>query len=140
VKTLLRLALCFGPLLLVTSCSTPASRISKNQEEFFEWPVAVQEKIRAGEIDLGFTPEQVQMALGKPDRVATRTDHDGVGEVWSYPSKRPHFSFGVGVGTSSGHTSTGVGVATGTDHSDETMRIVFAGGRVSAIETPTKRR
>ena len=80
------------------------------------------------------------MALGDPERTSTRTDYDGVGEVWIYPSKRPRFSFGVGVGTSSGHSAGAVGVATGTNHIEEGTRVVFAGGRVSAIEAPAKAR
>src|SRR5687768_8091252 len=51
-------------LLFAAGCSTPASRISRHQEAFSEWPEAIQEKVRAGQIDLGFTPEQVRVALG----------------------------------------------------------------------------
>jgi hypothetical protein len=131
---------CALTLLAVAGCSTPASRISRNAAAFAEWPAAVQEKVRAGQIDLGFTPEQVRTALGQPDRVTTRTTNDGTSEVWAYRSRAPRFSVGVGVGTSHGSTGIGggVGVGTGGERSDDAMRVVFAGGKVSAIETAAK--
>lgn len=141
MKTWLRILFSVGYLAVAASCSTPATRISKNAAEFSEWPEAVQEKIRAGQIDLGFTPEQVRMALGNPARTMTRTDADGTGEVWSYRSSRPRFSIGLGVGASSAHTGYGggVGVTTGGDRHDDDLRVIFVGGRVSAIETNAKR-
>jgi hypothetical protein len=127
-------------MLLVAGCSSPSSRISRNQAAFDEWPEAVQEKVRAGKIDLGFTTEQVRMALGQPDRVTTRTNTDGTSEVWSYPAQKPRFSFGVGVGSSRGSTGVGagVGVGTGGERYDDATRVVFTGGRVSVIETPSR--
>jgi outer membrane protein assembly factor BamE (lipoprotein component of BamABCDE complex) len=140
MKFLLRLLPVIGAWLLVAGCSTPASRISKNESAFSEWPAAVQEKIRAGQIDLGFTPEQVKMALGNPERTSTRTDNDGTREVWYYPSKKPRVSFGVGLGTARGNTAYGAGVNVGSGdrRRDDSTRVIFQGGRVSAIETPSK--
>lgn len=127
-------------MLICAGCSTPASRIARNETAFSEWPAAIQDKVRAGQIDLGFTPEQVKLALGEPSRVTTRTNHDGTSEVWAYRGKEPRFSFGVGVGTSRGNTGYGggVNVGTGGDRGEDAMRVVFDGGRVSAIETATR--
>lgn len=128
-------------MLLGASCSTPASRISRHQEAFSEWPEAIQEKVRAGQIDLGFTTEQVRVALGDPARTFTRTNNDGTSEVWVYRGKEPRFSVGLGMGTSRGSTGFGGGVSVGTgaDRDDENAtRVVFAGGRVSAVETASK--
>jgi hypothetical protein len=124
-------------LLALAGCSTTASRIAKNETAFSEWPAAVQEKVRAGKIDLGFTPEQVRVALGEPSRVSTRTNNDGTSEVWAYRAKEPRFSFGIGLGSSRGRTGYGggVNVGTGGDRADDATRVVFDGGRVSSIET-----
>ncbi len=138
MKLLSILVLMLGVLL--AGCSTVASRIDRNRAAFESYPLAVQEKIAQGEVDVGFTPEQVRMALGEPDRVSTRTTADGVSEVWGYRSKRPRFSVGVGVGVFGGGGSTrvgtGVGVNTGGDrYEDERLRVVFERGEVSAVET-----
>src|ERR1039458_2460052 len=45
-------------------CSTVDSRIAKDQPAFDSWPPAVQQKVRAKQVDLGFTPAQVLVALG----------------------------------------------------------------------------
>lgn len=138
-------SLCGAALaLLLAGCSTVDSRIAKNRPAFNSWPPAVQDKVVVGQIDIGFTPEQVAVALGQPDRVFTRTTADGTSQVWSYRDRGPRFSFGVGVGMGSwgGRSGTfgGVGVGTGTGYlDDEKLGVVFdPSGRVSAIETRTR--
>jgi hypothetical protein len=59
----------------------------------------VQRKISAGQIDVGFLPEMVTLALGKPGKIYNRADAHGESEVWVYSKSKPQFSFGVGVGT-----------------------------------------
>lgn len=126
--------------LLAAGCSSLSSRIAKNREAFASWPPAVQDKIIAGKIDVGFTPEQVRMTLGEPDRVFTRTTADGTSEIWSYRDRKPRVSFGVGVGFGSGGRSGGtfggVGLGTGGGYrDDEKLGVVFdRTGHVSAIE------
>lgn len=124
------------PLLLLglAACGSPASRIRSDQSSFDRYPAEVQEKIRAGQIAIGFTPEQVQMALGKPSRSSVRETGTGSSEVWSYSESKPGLSFGLGT-FSGGSTSVGGGVSVGSGGStDEKLRVVFEGGRVSAIE------
>jgi hypothetical protein len=127
--------------VLLAGCSTVDSRIAKNRELFNSWPAAVQDKIVVGQIDIGFTPEQVRIALGDPDRVFTRTTADGTSQVWSYRDRGPRLGFGVGIGMGSlgrhGGTFGGVGIGTGGGyHDDEKLGVVFdAAGRVSLIET-----
>src|SRR5687768_16808348 len=87
--------------LFLAGCSTVDSRIAKNREAFNTWPPGVQDKVVQGQIDIGFTPEQVRVALGEPDRVFTRTTGDGTSQVWSYRDRRPRIGFGVGVGMGS---------------------------------------
>ncbi len=103
--------------------------------------MAVQEKVQAGKVDLGFTQEQARMALGNPDRTYTRTTNDGTSEVWAYQDRSPRFGFGLGVGSGGGSSSYGGGVAmsTGGNRDDDALRVVFEGGRVSALESAKKR-
>ena len=130
--------------LMLAGCSTVDSRIAKNRAAFNTWPPGVQDKVVQGQIDIGFTPEQVRVALGEPDRVFTRTTSDGTSQVWSYRDRGPRIGFGVGVGMGSfgGRSGTfgGVGIGTGTGyHDDEKLGVVFdSAGRVSSIETRGK--
>ena len=132
---------CFLPvLLLLAACaSTPRERIAKNPGEFAQYPAAVQEKIRAGQVEVGFTRGMVLLALGEPDRRRTRTAEEGVSEVWVYLSHRPHFSFGVAAG-SGGYSSVGGGVTinTGGNADEETLRVVFRDDRVATVESRTR--
>jgi hypothetical protein len=130
--------------MLAAGCSTVDSRIAKNRSAFNTWPPAVQDKVVVGQIDVGFTPDQVAVALGEPDRVFTRTTADGTSQIWSYRDRGPRFSFGVGVGMGSwgsrGGSFGGVGIGTGSGYHDaEKLGVVFGpDGRVSAIETRAK--
>jgi hypothetical protein len=146
MKHLLPRLLAGCALLLVAGCSTPADRIAKQQAVFDAFPAEVQQKVRAGQIDIGFTPEMVQIALGKPDRTYGRVTAQGASEVWVYADNSPKFSVGVGLGSSSGSyhggssTAVGVGMSTGNDafQNDEKLRVVFMGGKVIGIETRMK--
>lgn len=130
--------------LVVAGCSTVDSRIEKNREAFNTWPPAVKDKVVVGQIDIGFTADQVRTALGEPDRVFTRTTADGTSQVWSYRDRGPRFGFGVGVGMGSfgsrGGSFGGVSVGTGNGYrDDEKMGVVIdASGHVSSIETRGK--
>ena len=70
--------------LLLAGCATPEKRIQQNQEVFDAFPVAAQARIRGGQIDLGFTPDMVRIALGEPHRQTLRRSADGEVEIWSY--------------------------------------------------------
>ena len=123
-------------MLVVAGCSTIDSRIARQQAQFNVWPADVQKKIRAGQADLGFTPAQVQMALGDPDRKYTRTDTYGTTEVWAYRDRRSEFSFGLGFGSGGGSSAYGAGVdmTTGGDRYDDKLRVIFTDGKVAALE------
>ncbi|MFT3782373.1 MAG: hypothetical protein QM790_10190 [Nibricoccus sp.] len=133
-----------GSLLTVTvlfsGCSTVDSRIKNHQSAFDSAPPTTQQKIRAGQVDVGFTPDQVIMALGEPDRRYTRTTANGTSEIWAYADKGPAFSFGIGMVGGGGGTAVGSGVAVGTgDRRDDKLRVIFVSGRVTALETRSKR-
>lgn len=72
-------------LVCITGCvSTPAKRIARNPELFASFPPEVQEKVKRGEIALGFDREMVRLALGNPYRRCERQTENKVVEVWSY--------------------------------------------------------
>ena len=76
------LVLSLASLVLLSACSsTPDARIAKNQAVFGNFPAAVQQKIRAGEVDVGFTPEMVRLALGEPTRQFNRQTGAGTAEA-----------------------------------------------------------
>ncbi len=134
---ILRLACCLAAAAFLSACSsTPDSRITKSESAFNQYPADVQQKIRAGEVDIGFTPEMVHLALGEPSREFNRQTETGTVELWVYHDKGPRFSFGIGVGSFGRHSATSVGVSTSTGGYDpeEKMRVEFRDGRVTAVE------
>lgn len=126
--------------LIFAGCSTTNSRISKNQALFDSYPVATQSTIRAGEVAVGFTPEQVRMSLGDPDREATIETEAGKQIVWQYFKSKPGVGLSLGVGTMIGGGSsvgTGVGVSSGSGNKHLEKSIVFdrKTGKVSQVES-----
>ncbi len=140
MKTLLTLA-SVSLMLALAGCASLDSRISKNQAAFDSWPVEVRSAIRAGQVKIGFTPEQVRVALGDPHRVYSRESEEGEAEVWAYFESGPKFSFGVGVGSGGygGGMGGGVAVSQSRNHLDEAKRIVFENGAVVAIEARSEK-
>jgi hypothetical protein len=131
------LLLILGLSALLTACtSTPESRIAQHPAIFDTYPPQVRQKIRAGEVDIGFTPDMVRLALGDPSRVFSRQTENGVTELWIYHDNGPRFSFGIGVGSFGRHSATSLGVSTSTGGYDpeEKMHVEFRDGRVTAVE------
>jgi hypothetical protein len=126
-----------GAVIVLAGCAgTPADRIENGRAAFATWPREVQTKIRAGEVAIGFTPAQVRMALGEPDRVLTRMTDKGTEEMWSYESHKPRISIGIGMGGGGGRTFVGgaTTVAGGGPYPDEILRVIFSEGVVEAVE------
>lgn len=72
-------------LCVVSGCvSTPAKRIQAEPETFARFPTEIQAKVQKGEVDVGFTRDMVRLALGRPQRVYTRTTEAGQVEIWLY--------------------------------------------------------
>lgn len=129
--------------LALSACSTTPDARARKSAEFASWPPEVQETVLAGRIDIGFTGEQVRVALGEPDYRYSRTTSDGTTEVWGYRDPKPRIGFGVGFGTGGfgSGVSTGVAVGTGGERADEKVRVIFDRvGRVSAVEETQPRR
>jgi len=117
--------------------STPQSRIDANRTAYSEYPSDVRRNIREGRVEVGYTAEMAEMALGKPGRKLSRLDETNEqSEVWIYYKNRPRVSVGVAVG-SGGYrsTSTGISMSTTPDDDMETMRLILRDGHVVAVET-----
>lgn len=97
-------------------------------------PTDVQEQIKAGEVAVGFTPLQVTLARGKPDRVGKRTSSSGQEEVWTYERRASGLGVGLGIGGGSGGLGGGVGVSSGGRAPEIELRVIFSGGVVTAVE------
>ncbi len=127
--------------ILAGACATRDARIRKHEDVFESFNHDVQEKVRAGKIDIGFDKNMVFMALGGPDREYTRKTHDGVKQVWVYTDTSMRF----GHYHSPGMLDRRYRYGRHYPHSDlfwmdvpvynefETLRVEFKDGVVSAI-------
>ena len=129
--------------IVVAGCATPKSRIEKNPELFASFPPDVRANVEQGKIDVGYTHEMVQMALGEPNRKYTRKSATGTVEVWSYvgyytTTDRQRVQADVRVRDASGVTRTvndwfWVDVQQRSEY--EKLRVEYADDKVAAIET-----
>jgi hypothetical protein len=78
------LAAALAAVFALAGCSTPESRIRNNPAVFSRLTPEQQNLIRNGQIAVGFDQEMVELALGEPDHITTRTDAQGVSEIWRY--------------------------------------------------------
>ena len=127
---------------LSVGCASPASRIKKNPELFNTFPPDVQDKVKRGQVDVGFTPEMVTMALGTPNHIYTRQTTTEIKEVWTYTgttytTDRQHVNADFSYRDSSGsyrnaHDWVWVDVTRETEY--DRIRVEFITGKVSAID------
>ena len=126
--------------VLLSGCATPAKRIEQNQELFDTFPVAAQARIRGGQIDLGFNPDMVRIALGEPQRQVLRRESSGETEIWFYlDSIRRYDRQRVDVdGLSFSGRSLGGSAWINVEQTREFVRtrVEFRNGVVTAIEEP----
>ena len=120
-------------LLLLAACGSPQSRIKRNKEQFAAYPLEIQARIKAGEVDVGFTAEMVRMALGDPARKTMRTTAQSVQEVWTYGETSVRPGLGVAIGGGGFGGFGGVSVGSEASSRDSAM-VVFEGGKVVSIE------
>ena len=80
------LALLFGLIvpLLFSGCNTAAVRVLTNYETFSKLDPKVRANILRGRIELGYTPEMVRLALGRPNYASSAAAVKGGYNVWSY--------------------------------------------------------
>lgn len=143
----LRLACFVLPLAtLLAGCATPEKRIQQNQDVFDTFPVAAQARIRGGQIDLGFTPDMVRIALGEPQRKVLRRAADGEVEIWIYLDTSRRYDRqrvdidGLSLSGPGGLRSIGGSAWINVEQNREFVRLraEFRNGVVSAIEEPVQ--
>ena len=123
-------------VVLALGCASVDRRIQANQEAFDGYPPEVQATIRRGEVAVGFTEEQVLMALGKPDHKAKVTAEDRVATVWIWRRSVPGIGIGIGTGRRVGNVGIGTGISTGSaSHSEDEHVVYFVDSRVIRFET-----
>jgi PBP1b-binding outer membrane lipoprotein LpoB len=135
-------ALIFLGILFLAGCSTPESRIKDNPSLFASFPPDVQENVRKGLIDIGYTPGMVNIALGEPNRRYSRQTAEGMTEVWAYTAtyttterQRVDGPFRVRTRDGSYQTVTDSAWAdVQQTHEYEKLRVEFKEGKVSAID------
>lgn len=80
------------PLLLLAAalglagCSTIDKRIQEKSAAFAAYPAETQENLRKGIVEIGYTPDQVYIALGKADDKRERITAKGREITWIYHS------------------------------------------------------
>lgn len=81
----LPLLLALAAALAAAGCSSAVDRrIHARQAQFNQLDPVSQANIRNGQVDLGFTPDMVFMALGEPTRREQKLVADGVQMTWVY--------------------------------------------------------
>ena len=70
--------------LALCGCSSVKSRIDERPGVFASLDPATQAKIRKGEVDLGYTPDMVYLALGEPSSRHQDLTPGGVKMTWVY--------------------------------------------------------
>lgn len=73
-----------GSLGFLVGCQSVESRIKERPEAFLNADQESQGKILQGDIDVGFTEDQVYIALGKPDEKRESVNADGRHVTWIY--------------------------------------------------------
>lgn len=121
-------------IVLLSACSTTGSRIQQQQELFDSYPPATQAAIKNAEVQLGFSADMVQMALGKPAHTMTQATTDGTLMTLSFSKKRPGLGFSIGGGSFGGSTSVGGGVGVSTPPKEKFTHIIdLVDGKVTQI-------
>lgn len=81
---LLRTLLLASSLGFIGGCQSVESRIKEKPEVFAQADLATKEKITQGIIEIGFTEDQVYLALGKPDQKRESKNESGSRVTWIY--------------------------------------------------------
>ena len=113
-------------LASLAACTTVASRVKSHQAAFDASAPDVQEKIRRGNVGVGFTKDQVVMALGVPNRTYAKVTPAGEQEIWVYG-----MDYGPGTGTIPRYGDGGIVV--GDAYFEENQRVLFEKGVVTSV-------
>ena len=70
--------------LFFSGCNTAAVRVLTNYETFSKLDPKVRANILRGRVEIGYTPEMVRLALGRPNYASSAAAVKGGYNVWSY--------------------------------------------------------
>jgi len=73
-------------LLGLAGCNTFEKRAEEKAEVFNQLDPATKDKLSRAVVEIGFSPDLVFIALGKPDSKSERVTEEGRSEVWVYNS------------------------------------------------------
>ncbi len=133
-------------LLGLAGCMTPQQtrdrRIANAWPAFSAYSPEIQEQIRQGQVEVGFTRQMVRLALGPADRIYSRKTGDGLTTIWSYtgwiPSSRYDYvtvpRWGRGDRDRYWPAHETVGVTLDNSREYERIRVEFSDDTVQAIE------
>ncbi len=76
--------LTLAALLLAGCATTPQSRIERDPAGFSALTPEQQQRVKNGEIGVGFDEAAVRLAIGEPDRIIERETADGLTRAWVY--------------------------------------------------------
>lgn len=91
MKTRHCMTIALGVFFLIASCSpmTPGERIEQNPEIFATLPNWEKDKIIAGEITTGMSPNAVLLAWGPPQTIASGQLNGTYAQRWIYSIQEP---------------------------------------------------
>ncbi len=132
-------------MLGAVGCSTFEQRSAEKEAVYSQLDPATQEKLRQQVVEIGYTPDMVFIALGKPDSKSETITVRGREETWTYNS---YFSEYRGTETAGYrriidydpvrkayiiyHEPVRVDIYR--DHVEERIRIIFRDEKVAVIE------
>ena len=131
----------------MSGCASIDSRIEDQQSYFDTLPVETQEKIRAGNLDIGFDGTMVEMAWGRPSAVKQRITAEAKSEIWIYRDTKTEFvypNYSLMYATRHHYSRRGRCLPyhhygpTTRSKEYEAARVVFVGGKVKEIEALSK--
>jgi hypothetical protein len=124
-------------------CQSPnlAQRVEAGAATLSSWPPEVQAAVRAGRIEVGFTPDQVRMAWGDPDHEGIEISAEAETERWVYLKNKPSIGIGFGVGSYGRGGGVGGSVGTTVGGGTDVVAVVhFKNGVVESFERASDRK
>lgn len=131
---LLSFVLTCAAALALAACATPASRIRNHPDIYAQATPAQRALIGQGRIALGFRPEFVRLALGKPDRITQRTDTSGTEIIWHYTQPQSTVVWSGGFGYPFYDPFFGPSIVAIPTSGNDRLRVTFRNDAVVSID------
>jgi len=83
-----------APVALTTKSAAEIAEIWPQVQAATEWSLDDKERILAGEVRPGMSPEQVRLSWGEPDEVIPHDPASGIEREWRYTDRKASFADG----------------------------------------------